>query len=92
MPRRWPGQVLRRWAILLGAVMVAVVALVPALEFVCDAATADGHEYSHVHTSPAVLAHGPAVPKVLALGTALPSGQAGRPVTPRTAIFVPPRS
>jgi len=92
MPRRLPGQVLRRWAILLGAVMVAVVALVPALEFVCDAATADGHEYGHVHTSPAVSAHGPSVPNVLALGTPLPSGRADRPVTSRPTIFVPPRA
>jgi hypothetical protein len=83
---------LRRWTILLGAVMVAVVALVPALEFVCDAASADGHEYGHVHTSPAVSADGPAVPNVFALGIASPSGQADQPVTSRPAIFVPPRS
>ena len=72
--------------------MVAVVALVPALEFVCDAASADGHEYGHVHSSPAISAHGPAVPNVLALGTASPSSQADRPVMSRPTIFVPPRS
>lgn len=81
-----------RWTFLLAAVMVAVVALVPALEFVCDAAPADSHEYGHVHTSPAVPAHGPAVPNVFALGIASPSSQADRPLTSRPAIFVPPRS
>lgn len=77
---------------LLGALLVVVVALLPAAEYACDAAPGTAHTYNHVCTSPAVSADGPAVPAVVPVGTTPTPTPAVAPRTSESSIFVPPRS
>lgn len=72
--------------------MVALVAMMPTLEPVCDTTSGDDHGRSHLHAIPGLIAEGPAVLGATLVGAVPPVRPFDRLVERPPAIFVPPRS
>ncbi|MGH7332185.1 MAG: hypothetical protein ACREKS_05430 [Candidatus Rokuibacteriota bacterium] len=76
---------------LVAALLVLLLAVIPALELACDGSAGAGHDYCHLHASAALPVQSLGPPVVPLLGLGLVLQHASHLPVAIHSIFVPPR-